>query len=329
MWLGPETANAQSTDDLLDSLDDPAPVQTDEPKSDPKSNNGEQAKPTKPAEPEVDPTLFDGANPGEEENPDGPRIDLVGEPAPVVTAKKRRPTGYPQEVIFRPLTLLKGMGQAAIDYRFNVSPFSGNGVIDLDYGVTQMIQLGIRYGVGTLHKDGYEPGKTFSIDTEVTIEDWIAAQLSIPILADPFAVAVTLGAPMRFIFFEKLRLELGRDLITFRTNKFVPQIDNALATAALAADDDVGTALDDGAIRLIGTLIYQYTPKIAAELRTGVIMNDFSLKSDSPKPFELGVTYAYTRVIDLGGQIGVADLGDTGDTFGLSVFARFRIGDYN
>jgi len=304
-------ASAQEPDPF-DTIDDKKPAE------------GQPAE-GQPKEEESDPSLFEGENPGEDENPGDPTIDLVGDP---VVKKKVvvRPPGYPQEVYHRPLTLPGGMAQASFDYRFQTEP-QGDGIVGAHYAINSQLQLGLRYGIGSVSDDGYDVGKTFAIDAEYTIMDWIAAQLSIPMLADPYTVGVTIGAPMKFTFRDKLRFDLGRDLITFRTNRdYYPRLGNARATAAQVAADETNTILDQGEIKIAGGVTYQHSVKMAAELRFGVTLADFELTSDSPYLFEAAGTYAHTQNLDLGATLGFSDLGRAGDTFGVGLFARFRLG---
>lgn len=278
-----------------------------------------------PPEDEPDPTLFDNL---EEENPNNPD-DAVGMSEPVAEVGKKappKPTGYPEKVVDRPITLHRNMVEANFDYYVNASPFRGDGLVGGRYGVSDQIEVGLRYGFGSASSDGYSTGKTLALDAEYLIRPWVAAQLSIPILVDPLAVGVTLGAPMKFSFFNKLAFELGRDLVSFRTNRFVPEIENAQATEALVAADDVGTEPDNGEIHIEAKAIYQARPNIAGELRAALTAPDFSLPSDAPLLFDVGVVYTHEKRLDIGGRLGFQDLNQAGDSFGISLFAGWRYG---
>jgi hypothetical protein len=130
---------------------------------------------------------------------------------------------------------------------------------------------------------------------------------------------------MKFIFFEKLTLQFFRDLVSFRTNKFVPDVESAAATAALVALDDTGSGLPNGAINVQASALYQQSEKVAFELRAGLNAIDFELNSDSPKLFDLGGYYTHSPELDFGGRLGFRDLSDSG-TFGVVVFVQYRAG---
>lgn len=288
-------------------------------------------KDKKPPEEEFDPSLMDDP---EGENPNDPDIDLVGDqqtppPKKRVPPKVRAPStvGYPMMVGHRPITLKKYMVEPIVQYGVVVDPFIAEGVIGGRFGVTDQIQAGLRYGFGSVGDDldGYEVGKVVSLDFEYLIQPWVAGQLSVPILFDPISVGVVLGAPMKFIFFEKLTLQFFRDLVSFRTNRFVPDVESAAATAALIAFDATDTNTPDGAINVQGSALYQQSEKLAFELRAGLNAIDFELNSDSPKLFDLGAYYTHSAELDFGGRIGFRDLSDTG-TFGAIVFVQYRAG---
>jgi hypothetical protein len=288
---------------------------------------GAEGEEAAPAKEETDPNLFEGENPGEEETPDDPYMGGLAEPEPVVVKKVTAPSsGYPIEVARRPIIVPRSMVEASFGYRVNASPFRGDGLIGGRFGVTDRIQAGLRYGFGSATSDGYEAGKTLALDGEYLLRPWVAAQLSIPILVNPISVGVTLGAPMKFVFFDKLAFQFFRNLVSFRTNRFVPNVENAAVTEALIEQDEIGGVIPDGEIRIEASAIYQHKANVAAELRGALIAPDFELGSDAPVLFDLGLYYSHDKRLDLGGRIGFEDLGDAGDSFGLSLFAAWRVG---
>lgn len=293
-----------------------------------KKDAGDKDK--QPPEEEFDPSLLDDPD---SENPDDPDIDLVGDQQTVVVEKEkpkvRAPAtvGYPIEVGHRPITLKKLMVEPIFKYGVVVDPFIAEGVIGGRFGITDQIQAGLRYGFGAVGSDldGYEVGKVVSVDFEYLIQPWVAGQLSVPILFDPISTGVVLGAPMKFIFFEKLTLQFFRDLVSFKTNRFVPDVESAAATAALIALDESNTGLPAGAINVQASAIYQQAENLAFELRAGLNAIDFELNSDSPKLFDLGAYYTHSPELDFGGRLGFRDLSDSG-TFGAIFFVQYRAG---
>jgi hypothetical protein len=265
---------------------------------------------------------------GSDENPDAPRFPGDepgdrgdGKAQPQVTGSE----AYPIEVVKRPITLLATMSEIALDVPVAFDPFLLTGLLEADYGVSDRIQIGLRYGAGAVTEDGFQEGKSFDIHGYYLIEDWVAAQLSIPVLADPFALGVTLGAPMKFRFFDdKLALTFGRDLLSIAIIDFVPEVENPALTAGLVALEQTGTVLPDGALRFIGGATYQWKPNVALTGEFGLIAQDFS-GDDGIYPLQGILTYSSSNKIDLGARAGFSDLGAGTEGLFVAVFAALRI----
>ncbi len=263
----------------------------------------------------------DGTPGGAEENPDDPgaissRND--GNKA-AVTAK---PT-YPLEYNSRPISILTGMSELSIDIPVNVDPFFTAGLLQARYGVTDIVEIGMRYGLGALDEDGFTTGKTLAVEATYVVTDFVGVRLSLPILLDPFAMGVTIGAPMQFDF-GKLRFALGHDLLSIKLAKFVPDVGNALATDALVAGHGSNTTMPDGDIRLLTRVSYQHKPNMAFGGESGVIASDFST-NDMGVPLYFFLVYSASNKIDLGGRVGFSNLDEATKHAGLSLFAALRI----
>lgn len=264
----------------------------------------------------------DGSLAGTSENPNAPK-DIIGDtddPSKSSVSK----TGYPMELSQRPITLAGRMSEVFLDYPVNFDPFNASGVLRASYGITRQIEAGLRYGAGSVNEDGFSAGKAIAVDVVYLIKDFVGVQLSLPILLDPFAMGVTIGAPLKFKFGEKLALIGGRDLVSFKISKFVPDVGNALANEGLIAIDDVNGILPDGDVRLIGGAIYQLEPKMAITGEFGTIFSDFS---NTGAPFLLRGTFTYSmsNKIDIGARAAIGDLGDVQHTAGIALFAALRI----
>ena len=260
---------------------------------------------------------------GANENPDsvpefGDRIQDGS-----VEVRKAR-TGYPIEVVFRPLTLASGMSEITLDLPTNVDPFALTGLLRARYGVTKQIQLGLAYGPGAVTEDGYTAGKTVAPEFHYLINDWISAQLSLPILLDPFAMGITIGAPMKFRFADKMAILFGQDLINIRLSRFVPFIDNPVANEAQVALDETGTTLDSGELRFLAAFIYQLEPNMAVMGEIGILARDFG-STDAGVPLSGRFIYSTSNKVDLGGRIGFGNLDDASGTFGATIFVALRI----
>jgi hypothetical protein len=275
---------------------------------------------------------------GGEETPGDPHLAADAE-ATVRAEAAAVPSGvYPAELVWRPLTLVGGMAQARLDAGFggltekiayeipgNDEVVRAGGVLRVDYGITDKVQLGLHYGGGVLDEEGnYQAGKTVALEAVYRFTDWAAAQVAVPVLLDPFSAAVTLGAPLKFRF-GKLALFGGRDLITFRVGDYVPFTTDALATErAVAAKEGSGTILPDGDITVKGGAMYQLSPQVAVAGTIGVVAADFSI-TPAGAPLVVELTYASSAKLDFGANAGFYDLAQADTSAGVGVFVALRI----
>lgn len=280
---------------------------------------------------EPDPPDPDGLPAGARENPNEPIV--IGENDPKTIKKKAPPKGpatYPLALKDRPLTLFANMAEVGID--FPVTTITdhavASGVLRGAFGVTNEVEIGLHYGFGSIDSDGYLEGKAFSVDAGYKLTDWASVRLSVPVLVDPFALAVTIGAPLRFRVMDKVALEIGGDLVSIKLSKFIPSVGNSIDNSGLVAADMIGTDVPNAEIRVIGGVIYQHTEKLALTAQMGFIdRRGVPGLQDQPVPMYLGamLTNPMKAGMDYGVRVGFADLGDAGNTLGLSVFAALRI----
>jgi hypothetical protein len=263
---------------------------------------------------------------GAQENPRAPVTEFDEVPRPKVEAKAPPvPTTYPTERVLRPLTLHRRMAEVSLDAPSTFNPYVLSGLLGARYGITRQIQAGLRYGTGTLSDGEYFAGKAFSVDVEYQVFPWLAGQVSVPMLVDPFAAGVTIGAPMKFLLIDRLRVDLFRDFITFKVSRFAPSVSDAAFNDAQVATDEINGVLDDGEINLNAGVAWQWKPDLAVEGRYGLKARDFDFRSDSPMMFDVGLIYTSNRVVDIGGRLGFADLNDTDTSFGFWLLAALRI----
>ncbi|WP_428268236.1 hypothetical protein [Haliangium sp.] len=233
------------------------------------------------------------------------------------------PRVYPVELALRPVALLPGVAEVGLDAPLFVSPAAVTTTLRARYGVIDHLELGLRYGIVAADEDGGVSGKTVGIDITGPITDWVAAQLTVPILLDPFAMGITLGAPLKFHLGRSLGLFFGRDLVSVRVSKFVPSIDDPRVNRGLLAALDTNTTVSRGDLRFIGGIIYQIQPNLAVTADGGVVAPDFRGES-AQVPLGGTVTWSPLSALDLAARLGFADLGD-GDTFGLTFGAAARL----
>jgi hypothetical protein len=292
------------------------------------------------AVPPEDAPLDERALEGVDENPEAPTLatDREAEWTAARAAEVAATAGYPRRQIDRPLALAAGMARVALDVSLggqsdkiayqlpgNDAWFRLGGVLGVEYGITNRYQVGLRYGVGTLHDDGFEVGKTFSVDLLYLVYDWLAVQVEVPIIVDPFNLALTVGAPMRWRLDDGVELFIGEDLLTIRITDFVPVVDDALHEAFNVAAAMTGSQVDDGDITIKGGVRYQASNQLALTAALGVVAKDFALENRPGWPLLVSAGYAATGSLDLGAHIGFMNLNEASETFSVRVGAALRL----
>jgi len=266
-----------------------------------------------------------GAPTGTEENPHAPVTDFDRPVEVEATVAAPVVAVYPIERALRPITLPRRMTEVTLDAPNSFNPYVQSGLLGIHHGITREIQVGLRYGTGTLFDGEYFTGKTVAIDGEYQIFHWLSAQLAVPMMFDPYSVGVTVGAPMKFTVLDRLRFDIFRDLVTFKVSRFAPSVVDAAGNDAQVVADETNSVLEDGEINANAAASWQLQPNMSIEGRFGVKARDFEFQSDSPTMFDLGLIYSSTNKVDIGGRFGFADLNHTDNTFGLWLLAAIRI----
>lgn len=282
-------------------------------------------------EPEDDFMFGDEGSPsGSDETPGDPSSVYSANqtPADPVSTPVLERGPYPSEVIIRPLTLPSGMIEIGLDVPVRVEPFSTSGTLRADYGVTSELQLGLRWGAGTVYEDGFEYGEALSLDAYYLLTDWASLQLSVPFYIDPFALGVTLGAPLRFTLFDRFALVTGADLLSFKIHRFVPVLDNELENEVFVELDRTNTTISCCAVNVLAQGIYQLDEMSAIDLRFLLRKNletSPGIPSDSAVELDVGYLYATSNLLDFGARIGFEDMSDPGESFRAIVFSALRL----
>jgi len=284
----------------------------------------------------------EGSPTGAEEDPGAPTLDKVLG-ADVDPAGAASSNG----LVARPLTLASG--QLQLRYRAGFGglnekiaySYGGNdelvrfgGVLTAEYGITDVVQLGLHYGTGTLgtvvsdagNEDrGYSTGKTVAIEVRYRIEDWVAIQVEVPIHVEPIEAALTIGAPMRFRFGDRLAVFVLEDLLTIAFDDFVPITDDATSNEAAVSALGSNEILPDGDITIKGGVIYQRSPKMALKGTFGIIAPDFSMDDDPGVPLIGELFYSMSERMDLYGSAGIYNLADASSTLHFGGGVSFRL----
>lgn len=280
---------------------------------------------------------------GKDENPNAPR--LISEPPPVTAATKQaapKRAGYPIEEAMRPITLPRNMSEVSIGPHAQLSPYRGADALHARYGVTDQVQLGLTYVLGGIFDDpvttgtdkiGFHAGKAVGVDVTVQLRPWVGVRVGLPVYIDPFAISLSIGAPMKWQFADgKYAIGVLDDLLSIRLYRFAPsfyqEFDNALAAAGTSKMGN-NTIQSRGDIRLSGYGVYQYQPKLAFIGRLGVVIDDFSTTTTDDlgglRTFiRAGLEYTVRKYLDLGFSLGFDDLAH-GGSFGPAGLLAFRI----
>jgi hypothetical protein len=277
---------------------------------------------------------------GRDENPDapkGPETDVAVTVAPTVV----KPAGYPIEQALRPITLPAAMAEVSIAPHLVVSPFSESDALRARYGITKQIQLGLTYVYGGIYNDpattvkkyGFHVGKAAGLDVTVLLQNWVGVKVGVPFYFDPVATSFQAGAPMKFIFGNKLAIGGLEDVLNIRITTFAPSLEFEQMNAVSADNDRNNTTQSRGRLRFAGFAEYQQSSKLAIIGRAGV-ETDLGAGgggglgtdgSSSTRTFiKAAVQHSPSANLDVGGGLGFEDLADEG-SFGVSLFLALRI----
>lgn len=245
------------------------------------------------------------------------------------------PGPYPRAVVPRPLVLPRGVVETRLETQLGVrelvatgnpsdDAFRASGALGVDVGVMDELQVGIRYGAGSVGEDGVVPGRAASLSARYEIFDALSAEVALPLHFDPFAAGLTLGAPVKLVLGDELALMAGHDLVTFRLRRFQPRVGEAAENHRLVDEDEINTVLPSGEYALRAAALYQSTPDLAlgAELASRAL--DFQTRNAIVSAFAI-LRYAPTDDIDLGLRAGAFHLGAPSRNFGGSAFASVRM----
>jgi hypothetical protein len=282
---------------------------------------------------------------GTEDNPDAPHALTNDEPPKPAVAAAPVKKVYPIELALRPITLTQNLTEIEISPHFQVSPFLFSDSIHARYGITDKIQVGVTYlyagawdrsiiDAGESSSIGFHSGKAFGVDVTYSIFDWLAAQVGVPFYVSPFAIALTLAAPMKFHITDKFALGGLDDLLSISLHNFAPSFYQEFYNAQAAANLPTNTPNSRGHLRLSVYGIYQYTSQFAITGRIG-IDNDLGTASGGNVPGETanggeqvfiraGFLWTPVPYLDVGLQIGFDDLSFSG-SFGPQAFLALRI----
>jgi hypothetical protein len=220
------------------------------------------------------------------------------------------------------------MSEAGIDVRNNIDPYIGNSTLRGRFGITRQIQVGLEYNIGGFYDQGdgvkFNTGKSIGIDVTYLIKDFVGARIALPFYLDPFAMGVTLGAPMKFRIGDKLAIGGFNDLLSITIVEFVPSTTNEAYNEVRAMAVDTGSSQPAGNFRLSAYGLYQQSPKLAFGGEMAITLEDFS---DSDIPYSLlgKLQYSTSNKLDFGALAGFNDLSDASKSITLNIYAQLRI----
>jgi hypothetical protein len=274
-------------------------------------------------------------------NPSGLSADHTDTTAPPAVPMKK--SGYPLEETQRPITLPQNMGEVSIAPHFTASPFQSSDALHFRFGLTRQVQLGLTYVWGGFFDDDladmkdnvkFHAGKAAGLDVVYLLQNWIGVSVGVPVYLSPFAMAVDLGAPMKFRF-GKVAVGGMEDVVSIKISKFPPSLYQEAFNAASAANAmPGGTEQATARLHLSGYVAYQQSAKLALIGRIGLDRVFFPSGSggfagsggaDSTTTLvRVGLQFSPKKFLDVGASLGFDDLA-TADSFGLAGFFALRI----
>lgn len=279
---------------------------------------------------------------GVDENPDAPKTPDQPDPNVPVVPVKKHDVGYPIEEALRPITLPQNMSEVRVTLHGEVSPADGAGALRARYGITREIQLGLNYLFGGIYDEpkttgkdyGFHAGKALGLDVTVLITNWLAVRGGVPIYVNPVAVALTLGAPIKFTFGDgKWAIGGLDDIVSIKLHRFAPRFDSELANEISSIGQDNHTIQDNGSLHISAYGIYQLQPNLAligrigedSSLGTSNNMAGASAQESGSRTFiHAGLQYSPRWWADLGFSLGFDDLTQTG-SFDPNIYVALRI----
>ncbi|RMH36713.1 MAG: hypothetical protein D6689_21985 [Deltaproteobacteria bacterium] len=210
-----------------------------------------------------------------------------------------------------------------------LSYLRAGGVLEADYGITDRLQVGLRYGTGTYGKvetapdpnpsAEYVPGKAVAVDLRYGLTPWMALQIQLPMLLDPFEAAVTVGVPIRVRVGDRLALFAGEDLLTVRVTDMVPFVEDAVSNErSVVALDQTNAEKDDGDVTVKAGAIVRLDDRMAVRGTIGVVAGDFAM-TDAGTPLWGDLLYAVSGHVGIEARVGFANLGAATKTFTAAV----------
>lgn len=280
---------------------------------------------------------------GRDENPDSPRgaeTNVSVTTAPVV----EKPSGYPIELSQRPITLPKNMAEVSISPHFQASPYAGTDALRARYGITPKIQLGLTYVMGGIYDEPstptdkdykFHPGKAGGLDVTVLLKNWVGIKVGLPMYLDPFAMGLSIGAPMKFHIGDKLAIGILDDVLNIALPieaKFAPSFYQELynARAADRYDNSMSTQ-SSGTLRISGYAQYQQKANMAVIGDLAIEFEDFSTNrgdtgyGGATTSIHGGILFSPKKFLDVGGTLGFDDLSQMPDSFAVRGILAVRI----
>ncbi len=291
---------------------------------------------------------------GTDENPGAPKLVGDDNKAVVVVPKAPPRTGYPVEEVLRPITLPKNMTELAIGPHFEVDDQSRQGFASSDafharYGITSRVEIGLYWAFAGIFHDpsgargmmtsgslGLNSGKAVGLEVTVSILPWLAVRVGVPIYVSPDAVSLSLGAPIKAVFFDKLAIGGLEEIFNIKLDRFPVQFYQEYDNAVAAFETQSGgnnTVQPGGYFTLSGFASYQYDHDLAFLGRIGYQTALNGGSSGFAGTGALGSTETFLHVglqwtprpyVDLGFTLGFDDLAHAG-TFGPQGILALRL----
>ena len=224
-----------------------------------------------------------------------------------------RPRPYPVRVVERPLTLYPEMVQGSVDLRYADAP-EVFGAIDVGFGVRSSLEAGLSVAGGRYSTEGLEVAPTVTPGARLLLSESSAIETKLPLALNPLRVGITFGLPTRVYTGQRVLIEVGEDLMTFR-------LYNRVMNPLIAEQVDTASAK----LRGLGRLFYQVTDGGYLGLRGGVETNAFNY-SATAVPVGAQVGYSSAKGVDVEFTSAVVDALADRPIYVFSLGLRLRRG---
>jgi hypothetical protein len=245
-----------------------------------------------------------------------------------VSATASAPGSWPQEIIARPLTLVKGLLRfdagvpiAKVSVTVGTMTSSSTGVglgLGVGYGVSDKIELGASYGISLKEFEAKGPLGVYGLFNIMNTEKMKAA----PGAGFVYNLAGETGQLNAGLAFQ---YNLNKQMAVYMPPTHLRAVLVAPEVAGVAAVKPIDFSLPAGFAFQVNKNLYAFAQTSIATINisdsaTAFIFADFT-------PLTIGAFYSLSNKMEFGASFATPNLPDTADLFAFSINARMFMGD--